>query len=78
MSEIAKYDYELPKGLIAQSPVVCRSDARLLVVDRKSRSFSHRYIRDLPEILRPGDCLVINDTRVVPARNASRVFTRRR
>ncbi|MBU4399047.1 MAG: tRNA preQ1(34) S-adenosylmethionine ribosyltransferase-isomerase QueA [Planctomycetes bacterium] len=66
--DIDNYDYDLPKGLIAQSPVACRTDARLLVVDRGRNLLEHRYIRDLPEYLHDGDCLVINDTRVVPAR----------
>src|SRR5208283_939619 len=68
MSELDQYDYELPRHLIAQQPVPSRVDARLLVVDRKQQSLAHHHIRDLPEILRPGDCLVLNDTRVVPAR----------
>jgi len=68
MSDLSEYDYELPSHLIAQTPVPCRSDARLLVVDRASNSLSHKHIRDLPELLRTDDCLVINDTRVVPAR----------
>lgn len=72
MSELDQYDYDLPKELIAQSPAVCRTDARLLVVDRESRTLEHRHIRDLPEILRENDCLVINDTRVVPARLVGR------
>ena len=72
MSELASYDYDLPKELIAQSPVVCRSDARLLVVDRQRNSLEHKHIRDLPEILRQGDCLVVNNTRVVPARLVGR------
>ena len=72
MSELDRYDYDLPKHLIAQSPAVCRSDARLLVVDRKRNSLEHKHIRDLPEILRRNDCLVINDTRVVPARLVGR------
>jgi len=72
MSELDNYDYDLPKRLIAQAPMVCRSDARLLVVDRAADSLEHRHIRNLPEILRPGDCLVINDTRVVPARLVGR------
>ena len=72
MSELDEYDYDLPKELIAQSPAVCRSDARLLVVDRRGKSLEHRHIRDLPEILRQNDCLVINDTRVVPARLVGR------
>jgi S-adenosylmethionine:tRNA ribosyltransferase-isomerase len=61
------YDYDLPPNLIAQQPLARRSDARLLVVDRAGQGISHRHVRDLPELLRPGDCLVVNDTRVVPA-----------
>lgn len=62
------YDYELPKELIAQHPLARRADARLLVVDRQRKSIDHQYVRDLPELLRAGDCLVVNDTRVIPAR----------
>jgi len=72
MSEMDRYDYDLPKHLIAQSPALCRTDARLLVADRNRRSIEHRFVRDLPELLRRGDCLVINDTRVVPARLVGR------
>jgi len=68
MSELDQYDYELPEDLIAQTPVRNRADARLLVVDRGQKSFLHRHIRDLPELLVKGDVLVLNDTRVVPAR----------
>jgi S-adenosylmethionine:tRNA ribosyltransferase-isomerase len=68
MNELDQYDYELPRLLIAQQPVVSRIDARLMVVDRKRNSLDHKHIRDLPEILRAGDCLVINDTKVIPAR----------
>lgn len=68
MSELDEYDYELPRHLIAQHPLPRRTDARLLVVDRGSGELEHRYIRDLPELLLPHDCLVINNTRVVPAR----------
>jgi len=68
MSEISQYDYDLPKRLIAQSPLRHRADARLLVVDRSRNSLEHKHIRDLSEILLPSDCLVLNDTRVVPAR----------
>jgi S-adenosylmethionine:tRNA ribosyltransferase-isomerase len=62
------YDYALPAELIAQEPLANRSDARLLVVNRASQSIQHRHIRDLPEFLLPQDCLVLNDTKVVPAR----------
>ena len=62
------YDYDIPSALIAQEPLVKRSDARLLVVDRRTQSLQHRHIRDLPDFLRSQDCLVLNDTKVVPAR----------
>ena len=68
MSELDRYDYVLPRQLIAQSQAPHRADARLLVADRIADSVSHKHVRDLPELLRPGDCLVLNDTRVVPAR----------
>ena len=68
MSSPDDYDYELPKHLIAQHPLARRVDARLLVVDRSAATLQHHHIRDLPALLRAGDCLVINDTRVVPAR----------
>ena len=68
MSELDQYDYDLPRHLVAQNPAISRIDARLLVVDRRRNLLDHRYIRDLPEILRAGDCLVINDTKVIPAR----------
>jgi S-adenosylmethionine:tRNA ribosyltransferase-isomerase len=67
MQNTADYDYELPKELIAQQPVARRSDARLMVVHRETTTFQHAYVRDLPELLRRGDALVINDSRVVLA-----------
>lgn len=68
MDNIEQYTYELPKELIAQQPLRVRSNARLMVVDRRHNSLSHKHVRDLPEILEAGDCLVLNNTRVVPAR----------
>jgi S-adenosylmethionine:tRNA ribosyltransferase-isomerase len=68
MTKVDQYNYELPRELIAQSPLPNRVDARLMVVDRQRQSISHHYVRDLAEFLRPGDCLVLNDTRVIPAR----------
>lgn len=68
MAELDQYDYNLPRHLVAQAPLARRADARLLVVDRATDQFHHRYVRDLPEILLPGDCLVLNDTKVLPAR----------
>src|SRR3972149_407541 len=68
MCDLDRYEYVLPRHLIPQQPVISRIDARLMVVDRKQKSLDHCYIRDLPEILRAGDCLVLNDTKVIPAR----------
>lgn len=61
-------DYELPPHLIAQEPCAQRDRSRLLVVDRATSALTHRHFHDLPELLTPGDVLVLNDTRVVPAR----------
>lgn len=68
MTELDRYNYQLPAELIAQQPLPTRSDARLLLVDRAAGRLTHAYIRDLPELLSPGDCLVTNDSRVIPAR----------
>jgi len=62
------FDYDLPPQLIAQTPTQRRGDSRLLHVDRPSGRIAHRHFRDLPGLLRPGDLLVLNDTRVLPAR----------
>lgn len=67
-NELDAYDYELPRDLIAQQPLANRSDARLMVVDRKQQTIEHYHVRDLPEVLSRGDVLVMNDSRVVPAR----------
>ncbi len=61
-------DYELPDELIAQEPAARRDDARMLVLDRAKDAVSHAGVRDLPAHLRAGDLLVLNDTRVLPAR----------
>jgi S-adenosylmethionine:tRNA ribosyltransferase-isomerase len=68
MGDADLYDYDLPRELIAQEPLADRAAARLLHVRRAAGTLAHRRVRDLPEILRPGDLLVVNDTRVVPAR----------
>jgi S-adenosylmethionine:tRNA ribosyltransferase-isomerase len=72
MSELDQYDYELPRELIAQHPLAQRSDARLMIVRRASGDIDHAHVRDLPEVLRSGDCLVFNDTKVIPARLVGR------
>lgn len=60
-------DYELPPELVAQEPLQNRTDARLMVIDRQRETIEHRHIRDLPQLLLPGDRLVLNDTKVIPA-----------
>ena len=60
--------YDLPEELIAQDPLENRSDSRLMVLDKKTGAVSHHIFRDIVEYLQPGDCLVINDTKVIPAR----------
>lgn len=62
------FDYELPKEFIAQTPVEPRDHSRLLVYSRQTDSIQHRHFYNLPEYLRAGDVLVINETRVLPAR----------
>jgi S-adenosylmethionine:tRNA ribosyltransferase-isomerase len=63
-----EFDYPLPETQIAQSPVEPRDASRLLRLDRKTGAVSHHRFRDLPDLLAPGDLLVRNDTRVLPAR----------
>lgn len=60
--------YDLPQELIAQDPLEDRSSSRLLVLDRESGDFSHHIFREVVDYFRPGDCLVLNNTRVIPAR----------
>lgn len=67
MSLTPFYDYDLPRELIAQEPLRNRADARLMVVDRGRQKISHWHVRDLPEMLRGGDTLVLNNTKVIPA-----------
>src|SRR5947209_7033811 len=63
-----QFDYDLPAHLIAQEPAATRDQARLLVVRRAEGFLFHHTFADLPELLAPGDLLVLNDTRVLPAR----------
>ena len=66
--DVKDFDYELPKELIAQDPLEDRSSSRLLVLDKETGDVEHRTFTDILEYLEPGDCLVINDTKVIPAR----------
>src|SRR5690349_9593832 len=65
-------DYELPADLIAQHPAARRDASRLLVYDRATGAVRHRTFAELPDELAPGELLVVNDTRVVPARITGR------
>lgn len=65
---VADFDFDLPDELIAQEPAAERSGSRLLVMDRASGRIAHHRFSDLPALLQPGDLLVVNDTRVFPAR----------
>ena len=60
--------FDLPAELIAQTPIERRDASRLLVLDKDSGAWEHRHFFDLPEYLRPGDCLILNNSRVLPAR----------
>lgn len=68
--ELKKSDFyfDLPKELIAQDPLEDRSASRLLLLDKNTGAVSHRVFRQITEYLRPGDCLVLNNTKVIPAR----------
>ena len=72
LTRLDTYDYELPPELIAQAPLAERDSSRLLVIDRAAGTFQHRTMRDFPDLLQPADCLVLNDSRVVPARLTGR------
>lgn len=65
---LENYDYELPEGLIAQLPSPQRDKSRLIVVDKHTGALEHRLFENITEYLKPGDCLVLNNTRVIPAR----------
>ena len=62
------FNYELPEELIAQDPLEDRSASRLMVLDREKKTIEHHVFKDICDFLRPGDCLVRNNTRVIPAR----------
>lgn len=66
--DLSSYKYEFPANLVAQKPADKRDEARLLVLDRKSGAFKHKKFLDIIEFIEPGDCLVINETRVLPSR----------
>ena len=65
---VKDFDYVLPEELIAQDPLEDRSGSRLMVLDKKTGEVEHRVFKDILEFLKPGDCLVLNNTKVIPAR----------
>ena len=66
--DLHDFYYDLPEELIAQDPLSDRSSSRLMVLDKNTGAIEHKIFRDITEYLKPGDCLVINDTKVIPAR----------
>ena len=66
--KVSDFDFSLPQELIAQRPSQQRDHSRLLVLDRRTGSVRHKHFYDLPDLLDPGDLLVLNDTKVLPAR----------
>lgn len=66
--QLKDYYYDLPEELIAQTPLEDRSSSRLMVLDRQTDGISHKHFKDLLDFLQAGDCLVLNDTKVLPAR----------
>ena len=65
---VTDFNFELPQELIAQDPLEDRAASRLLVLNKETGNISHRHFRDIRQYLKKGDCLVINDTKVIPAR----------
>ena len=72
---VTDYNFDLPQELIAQDPLEDRSSSRLLVLNKETGEMEHRVFRDIVEYLHPGDCLVINDTKVIPAHSVSAITT---
>ena len=66
--DVKDFDYDLPEELIAQDPLEDRSSSRLMVLDKKTGEVSHHIFKEIIKYLRPGDCLVLNNTKVIPAR----------
>lgn len=66
--EVSEFNYELPQELIAQVPIEKRDESRLMVLQRETQTIKHKVFKDILEYLQPGDCLVRNNTKVIPAR----------
>lgn len=66
--QTSDFFYELPQELIAQTPLEPRDSSRLMILNKSDGSIEHKIFRDIIDYLNPGDCLILNDTRVIPAR----------
>ena len=66
--KVSEFNYDLPEELIAQVPIKNRDESRLMVVNREKRTIEHKTFKDIIDYLEPGDCLVRNNTKVIPAR----------
>ena len=66
--DVKDFDYYLPEELIAQDPLEDRSSSRLMVLDKKTGEVEHKVFKDIIDYLMPGDCIVLNNTKVIPAR----------
>lgn len=66
--KVSDFNYELPEELIAQTPITKRDESRLMVLDRTSKKIEHKIFKDIIDYLKPGDVLVRNNTKVIPAR----------
>lgn len=66
--KVSDFNYELPEELIAQVPIKERDESRLMVLDRNSKAIEDKIFKDILDYLKPGDCLVRNNTKVIPAR----------
>src|SRR6185437_799098 len=73
--QVSDFDYELPPDRIAQEPLPERDASRLLLLDRRTGGIAHHRFRELPDLLRPDDVLVVNDSKVIPARLHGRKTT---
>ena len=66
--QVSEFNYNLPEELIAQVPIKQRDESRLMVLDRENQTIEHKIFKDIIDYLNPGDCLVRNNTKVIPAR----------
>ena len=66
--KVSDFNYDLPKELIAQVPIKNRDESRLMILDKNLKTIEHKVFKDIIDYLEPGDCLVRNNTKVIPAR----------